>query len=113
PIWQRGITMSVNSQPDLKICGQATNLSHAMESIKRQKPDLLILDIGAGPINGIDLIKSITLHFPEIAILVVSLNDEALYAERTIRAGAKGYLMKQEPGDVLVTAIRQVLRGGV
>jgi DNA-binding NarL/FixJ family response regulator len=113
PIWQRGIASSISSQSDLRICGHISSLSHAVESIRRLRPDVVILDIGQGPAQGIELIKSIALHFPDSAVLVVSLNDEALYAERAIRAGAKGYLMKQEPADVLVTAIRQVLRGGV
>jgi len=113
PIWQRGIASSVESHPDLRICGHVSNLSHALESIRRVRPDVVILDIGVGPAQGIELIKSIVVQFPETAVLVVSLNDEALYAERAIRAGAKGYLMKQDSGDVLVTAIRQILRGGV
>jgi len=103
----------VDSQNDLEICGESGDLEGAAEIIRRRKPDLIVVDIGSEPANGIESVKRLCLEFPQLAVLVVSLYDEYLYAERAIRAGAKGYLIKQESTEVLLTAIRQVLRGGV
>jgi DNA-binding NarL/FixJ family response regulator len=113
PIWRQGIVSLIGGEPDLEVCGQTNSLTDGLDLVSFLKPELVVLDIAHDEGRGIQLIKSVVNEHPTVSILVLSLIDERLYAERVIRAGAKGYLMKQESGDVLIMAIRQVLRGGV
>ncbi len=113
PIVRRGFAMLINQENDLTVCGEAEDVQPAIESILDQKPDMVILDISLKSGSGIDLVKSLKDCMPDLPMLVVSMHDEFLYGERAIRAGAKGYLMKQEANEVVVGAIRHVLNGGV
>jgi DNA-binding NarL/FixJ family response regulator len=113
PIWRQGIVSLVGSEADMEICGQSNSLDEGLDLVSFLKPDLVILDIAHDEGKGIEFIKGVVHAHRAVSILVLSLNDERLYAERTIRAGAKGYLMKHEAGEVLLMAIRQLLRGGV
>jgi len=113
PIVRRGFAMLINQENDLTVCGEAEDVQPAFEGILARKPDLVILDISLKSGSGIDLIKSLKDHLPYLPILVVSMHDEFLYGERAIRAGAKGYVMKQEADEVVVGAIRHVLNGGI
>ena len=94
------------------MCGEAENYHSAWEAIGNLKPDMIIVDITLKDLSGIDLIKEVHKHYKGIPMLVISMHDESLYAERAFRAGAKGYIMKQEASGLVVQAIRQVLRGG-
>jgi DNA-binding NarL/FixJ family response regulator len=113
PIFRAGITQLVNHQAGLVACGGAEAALEAMEEIGRLKPDLVIVDISLKGTNGLELIKSLRAMFPEILVLVVSMHEESLYAERVLRAGARGYVMKQEASEKVMTAIEAVLGGSL
>ena len=114
PILNEGLAQRINSEPDLMVCGQARDVPTGLAKIETLTPDCAIVDIAlGGGTNGIELIKDIKVRWPHLPVLVLSMHDEALYAERSLHAGAKGYVMKQEEPEVLLRAIRQVLRGQV
>lgn len=103
----------IGQQPDLLVCGEAGNAEQALESIRTLQPDLVLVDVTLPGKPGLELIKDINALYPEVLVLVVSMHDESLYAERALRAGARGYLMKSSGGEELVKSIRQVLAGEV
>ncbi|MFC5453634.1 response regulator transcription factor [Prosthecobacter fluviatilis] len=111
PIFRKGIAMLLEHEKDIVICGEAETAAQAMGLVERHEFELVIADISLKDINGIELVKSLKALRPHLPVLVLSMHDESLYAERALRAGARGYLMKQAPPDQVVTAIRQVLRG--
>lgn len=111
PIVRQGLAQLIEQEDDLHICGQAEDAHEAMRAIRELNPDLVIVDISLRTTSGIDLIKDIRAQFPALPVLTLSMHDEALYAERALRAGAKGYIMKQEAPEEVVTAIRRVLAG--
>lgn len=115
PIMRDGITQVINQEADLRVCAQAADAQEALGALKTHAPDLAIVDISlaAQEINGLELIKDIKNRHPRLPILVLSMHDEALYAERVLRAGARGYIMKQAPAEKLLTAIRTVLSGKI
>ena len=113
PIFREGLAMLVNHEPDLAVCGEAENAHQALTAAGLFQPDLVLADITLPDKNGLELIKDIQAMHPGLAVLVVSMHDESLYAERALRAGARGYIMKQEGGKKLMEAIRQVLGGQV
>jgi DNA-binding NarL/FixJ family response regulator len=108
-----GITQLINRQPDLAVCGEEEDASHAMTAIEKLRPDLVIADISLKDSSGLELIRNIKARFPGLAVLVLSVHDESVYAEVAFRAGALGYLMKQEALEKLLVAIRRVLKGAV
>jgi DNA-binding NarL/FixJ family response regulator len=113
PMMRQGLAQLIDDEPDLKVCGEADNAAQAMSLLSGQKPDLMLLDISLPDKNGLEVIKDVQALKPELPILVVSMHDEALYAERVLRAGGRGYIMKQEGGKKLLEAIHQVLSGRV
>jgi DNA-binding NarL/FixJ family response regulator len=113
PIMRQGLAQLINHEPDLSVCGEADSARAAMEMIGKLDPDLLILDISLPDKNGIEVIKDIQAQGWKLPILVVSMHDESLYAERVLRVGGRGYVMKQEGGKKLVDAVRHVLSGKV
>jgi DNA-binding NarL/FixJ family response regulator len=113
PMMRQGLAQLIRSEPDLSVGGEADSAGEALEAVASQKPDLVLLDISLPDKNGLELIKDVHVLCPEVLILVVSMHDEALYAERVLRAGARGYIMKQEGGKKLLEAIRQVLSGRI
>ena len=110
-IVRQGLAELINDQPDLVTCGEADSPPQAMKVIAEMKPDIAVVDVSLNSGDGIDLCRQIQEQWPSIAILVLSMHDEALYAERALRAGASGYVMKQEPQETVMAAIRRVLRG--
>src|SRR5258708_36820627 len=96
PIIRRGLVDLINKEEDLVVCGDAPDAYTALKSVADLKPDIVIVDISLKDSNGLELIKSIKARFPKLPTLVLSMHDESLYAERALRAGAKGNLMKQE-----------------
>ncbi len=112
PILREGFAQLIDHEPDLQVCGQADNASEALKQMQARRPDLVVVDISLKGTNGIELIKQIKALHPEANILVLSVHDEALYAERALHAGAKGYVMKQAPRGEVMQAIRSVVRGG-
>ncbi|MEX0770828.1 MAG: response regulator transcription factor [Balneolaceae bacterium] len=113
PLMRKGMAMTLQAELEFEVCGQSETAEEALGEIIELKPDAAVIDISLPGMNGIELIKNILHQLPDLKVLVVSRHDEELYAERAIRAGAKGYLMKLEAGDILVTAVRQILNGGI
>lgn len=113
PILRKGLTLLINQEPDLFVCAEAENAQMALESLDNVIPDMAIVDISLPGIDGIELIKELRLRHKEMPVLVVSMHDEALYAERSLRAGARGYIMKQEALEKVLVAIRKVLEGEI
>ncbi len=113
PILRKGLSMLINQEADLVVDGEAEDARKAMEMIESMKPDMVIVDISLPGIDGIELLKMIRLRYPDLPALVVSMHDEALFAERALRAGARGYIMKQEAAENVLTGIRRVLGGEI
>jgi len=113
PLMRKGLAMTLEVESDLRVCSQAEDAEQALELIRGEKLDLAIVDISLPGMSGLDLIKHFRMIASGMAILVVSRHEETLYAERAIRAGARGYVMKLEAGMVIVKAVRRVLSGGI
>ena len=113
PMMRTGLAQLIENEADLKVCAEADNARQAMDLALSQAPDLILLDISLPDKSGLELIKDIRALKPGLPILVVSMHDESLYAERVLRAGGRGYIMKQEGGKKLLHAIRQVLSGQI
>lgn len=113
PLMRKGLVMTIEKEIGFEVCGQAESAEKALSDIIEIEPDVAIVDISLPGMNGIELIKNVLHQQPNLKILVVSRHDEELYAERALRAGAKGYLMKLEATEVLVSAIRQIINGGI
>lgn len=112
-IVRQGIAQLVNREPDLDVCQEAGDADSALAVLREQTVDLAIVDISLPGTSGIELVKLIRDAYPAIPVLVMSMHDEALYSDRAFRAGAKGYVMKQEATEKLLAAIRKILNGGV
>jgi DNA-binding NarL/FixJ family response regulator len=108
-----GLAQLINRQPDMVVCGEAGDPAEAIKELGRAEPDLILTDITMPGRSGFEFIKDLIAEKPERLILVVSMHDEAIYAERTLRAGARGYVMKEAGGENLLSAIRQVLAGQI
>ncbi len=113
PVVRQGLARLINDQSDLSVCGEADGASAALALVESEKPDLAVIDISMGGTDGIELIKELKTRVPGLPALVLSMHDESLYAERVVRAGARGYVTKQEAPENLMTAIRQVLAGNL
>jgi len=113
PMTRAGLVYLLDKQADVEVCGEAGNPAEALAHIPRLKPDLLMTDITMPGRSGIEFIKDVRAVHPELPILVVSMHDETVYAERVLRAGARGYVMKEVGGEILLQALRQVLDGNV
>src|SRR4051794_38250550 len=113
PIVRQGLGQLINEEPDLSIVAEAEDFQQALSALDATPPDVAIVDISLKDRSGIELIKEIRARKPELPILVLSMHDESLHAERVLRAGAKGYIMKQEATEQVMNAIRRVLRGEV
>jgi DNA-binding NarL/FixJ family response regulator len=113
PLVCEGLAQRINGEPDLEVCGQARDAHAALEAIEKLRPHIAVVDLALGEGSGIELIKDVKVRYPHLPTLVLSMHDEALYAERSLHAGAKGYVMKQQETSILLQAIRQVLRGQV
>jgi len=113
PIVRQGLAQLINHQPGLAVIGEAETAAKALELVRAQKPDLVILDVSLPKTNGLELIKQIKSEKPHLPMLVISMHDESLYAERALRAGARGYVMKREPSEKMLLAINRVLKGEI
>src|SRR6266478_68455 len=113
PMMRQGLGLLIDHEPDLVTCGEADTARQALNLIATHKPDLVLADISLPDKSGLELIKDIKALHPKLPVLVVSKQDETLYAERVLRAGGGGYIMKQEGGKKLMEAIRQVLNGQI
>jgi DNA-binding NarL/FixJ family response regulator len=113
PITRYGLAQLIGREPDLAVCGEAEGAQQALAAVKPTKPDLVLADITMPGRSGLEFIKDMQVLHPNVPVLVMSMHDETIYAERALRAGARGYIMKSEGGEKLLEAIRQVLRGQV
>lgn len=111
PLVREGIVTLIRTTQDLQVSAEAGNAEEALQALAREVPDLMLLDIALPEKSGIDLLKDIRDRYPRMHVLVLSMHEETVYAERALRAGAHGYIMKQEPGLKVIEAIRCVLRG--
>ena len=113
PLLRDGITRLINSQLDLVVCGEAEDRASALAITETAKPDVAVVDISLKDQSGLELIKDFRVQFPGLLILALSVHDESVYAERALRAGARGYVMKREASEKVLEAIRSVLEGKV
>lgn len=113
PMFRERLAHLINKEQDMMVCGEADNVSDALALLKRLKPSLAIIDITLKGSGGLDLLKDLRAHGIDVPVLILSMHDESLYAERALRAGAKGYITKHEASAKVMVAIRQVLRGEV
>lgn len=114
PVTREGLARLINLEADLEVCGEASAAARAVPEIAARKPDLVIVDVSltTGP-SGLELLKDLAARHPRLRMLALSTHDEKLYAERALRAGARGYVMKQEPTESVMRAIRKILDGEV
>lgn len=113
PLVRERLAELLNEQPDLCVCCEAADLNEALALVERHPPDLAIVDLSLRNSHGLDLIKDLHTRHPRLPVLVVSMHDESLYAERVLRAGARGYITKQEATQNILSAVRRVLAGEV
>lgn len=113
PIFCLGMSEVINKEKDLMVCGSEESAPKALKAIDKLKPDLVIVDISLKDSDGIDLVKEINIRYPGLPVLMLSMYDESLYAERALLAGARGYIMKQEATTLVVQALRKVLKGEI
>lgn len=111
PLMRAGLAQLIDREPDLKVCAEAGTARRAIDLVTNQSFDLALVDISLPDKNGLELIKDIRALRPELPVLVISMHDETVYAERALRAGGRGYIMKDEGGETFISAIRQVLAG--
>jgi DNA-binding NarL/FixJ family response regulator len=110
PIVRQGLTLLIDQEPDLEVCGEAEEACAVPTALATLRPDVLVLDLSLNGPDGFELIKMIRSSGNDLPILVLSMYDETIYAERTLRAGANGYIMKQEATDTVLDAIRRIIR---
>ena len=113
PMMREGLRQLIASEPDLEVCCEAEDAATALRSIEEHHADLAIVDISLKESSGLELIKDLRIRRPVLPVLVLSMHDESLYAERVLRAGGQGYLMKHEGGEKIMAAIRHVLSGRI
>ena len=113
PIVRQGLALLIDREGDLSVCGEAEGSHTAYHAIETLHPDIVVLDISLSGPDGLDVLKEIRMKRADLPVLILSMHDESIYAERAMRAGANGYIMKQEATEKVLTAIRQILRGEV
>jgi DNA-binding NarL/FixJ family response regulator len=113
PMMRAGVIQLISKQPGMAVCGEAGSPAEAMDLVAKCRPDLILLDVSMKGSSGLEFIKNVSAIHGHIPMLVLSMHDEKVYAERAMRAGACGYIMKEESGEYLIIAIKRVLEGGV
>jgi len=113
PIVLEGLKQLIEQQSDLMVCGELADGRATLQTVDKLRPDLAIIDISLKTVNGLDVIKALKAQHPDLPVLALSMHDETLYAERALRAGANGYVMKEEATKNLLNAVRQLLGGGM
>ena len=113
PVVRAGLTQMINQHPEFQVCGEAGSADDALRAFESERPDVAIIDISLGGVSGLELIKLVRARFSEVPLLVLSMHDEELYAERVLRAGAKGYIRKNEATEKLLKALKWVLQGQI
>jgi len=113
PIVRQGIEMLISEEPDMSVCGEAESVREALEAIEQTMPDVAIVDLSLKESSGLELIKDIQIRYPKLLVLVLSMRDESFYAERVLRAGARGYITKEEGTERVIEGIRRILEGEI
>src|ERR1700680_1527009 len=113
PIIRQGLALMVNREADLVVCGEAEDATGAMLVLSSSRPEVLIVDISLNGPDGLDLLKNIRTSHPSLPVLILSMHAESIYAERALRAGANGYIMKQEATEKVLIAVRRILNGEI
>ena len=113
PLVREWLTQLIQRESDLTICGEAEDTREALQKIEAARPDIVVADISLKSTHGLELVKDLQARYPTLPVLILSMHDESLYAERVLRAGAKGYITKQEATKKILLAIRQVLSGQI
>jgi DNA-binding NarL/FixJ family response regulator len=113
PIVRQGLAQMINREPDLTVCGEAEEARSALQAIASLKPDIVVVDISLNGPSGIEILRTVRQADAKLRVLVLSMHDETVYAERALRAGANGYIMKQEATDKVLVALRRILAGDV
>jgi len=113
PIVRQGLVQMLGHEPDMEACGEAESAAEALKAIAAATPDAAIVDLSLKDSSGLELLKDIRVRYPRLPVLVLSVYDESMYAERALRAGARGYMMKEEAAEKVVTAIRRILAGQI
>ena len=111
PIVRQGLKRMIDAEADLEVCGEADSEPNARNAVRELDPDIVIVDLSLQDGDGLELVRAVHAHHPEVPMLVLSMHDEAIYAERMLAEGANGYIMKQAAADQLLTALRTVLQG--
>lgn len=113
PLLRQGLALLINREDDLAVCGEAAEANGAMRAIAAAKPDILIADISLNGPDGLELLKNLRVSHPDLPVLILSMHDETIYAERALRARANGYIMKQEATEKVLIAVRRILKGDI
>src|SRR3984893_12330068 len=113
PIVRQGLTLLINQETDLAVCGEAEEMHSALVAFLAARPDILIVDISLNGPDGLELLKNIRIKSPRLPVLILSMHDESIYAERALRAGANGYIMKQEATEKVLVALGRILSGEI
>ena len=113
PLLRQGLALLINRERDLAVCGEAEEAQTAIREITLKKPDILIADISLNGPDGLDLLKNLRTLYPNLPVLILSMHDESIYAERALRARANGYIMKQEATEKVLVAVRRILGGDI
>lgn len=113
PLLRQGLALMINQQRDLMVCGEAEEAQAALKAIAVHRPDILIADISLRGPDGLDLLKTVRMLYPSLPVLILSMHDESIYAERALRAHANGYIMKQEATEKVLIALRRILAGDI
>jgi len=113
PIVRQGLALLINREADLAVCGEAEEMHSALRAIQSVRPDILVVDISLNGPDGLELLKNIRTTSPRLPVLILSMHDESIYAERALRAGANGYIMKQEATEKVLVALRRILSGEI
>lgn len=113
PLIRQGIKMLLSNEDDLEVCAEAESASGALKAMKKTKPDVAIVDLTLKESSGLELLKDIRIQYPDVLVLVVSMRDEGLYAERVLRAGARGYITKEEGPDKILEGLHKVIEGQI
>jgi len=113
PLLRQGLALLINQEPDLTVSGEAEDAHAALKAIAENQPDVLIADISLNGPDGLDLLKTLRTLYPDLPVLILSMHDESIYAERALRSRANGYIMKQEATEKVLVALRRILAGDI
>jgi DNA-binding NarL/FixJ family response regulator len=113
PLLRQGLALLINQQEDMQVCGEAEEAHAAMQAVAQRRPDIMILDLSLNGPDGLEVLKGIRASDPDLPVLILSMHDEAIYAERALRARANGYIMKQEATEKVLIAVRRIMNGEV